>query len=45
MRIIHIMADGSKRDSVRGVIIQNEEFYRVLYGIIQRQKKELSYDI
>ena len=39
MRIIHIMADGSKRDSIKGVVIQSEDFYRVLNGIIEKQKK------
>ena len=40
MNIIHIMADGSVRDSVEGVVIQSEEFYRVLQGVIERQSKE-----
>lgn len=39
MKITHIMADGSKRDSIEGVVIQNEEFYRVLEGIIEKQVK------
>lgn len=39
MKITHIMADGSKRDSVEGVVIQNEPFYRVLQGILEKQKK------
>ena len=39
MRIIHIMADGTTRDSVEGVVIQSEEFYRVMQGIIEKQKK------
>lgn len=38
MKIIHIMADGSTRDSVKGVVIQSEEFYRVLQGIIEKKK-------
>lgn len=38
MKIIHIMADGSTRDSVKGVTIQSEEFYRVLQGIIEKKK-------
>lgn len=36
MNIIHIMADGSKRDSVEGVVIQSEQFYRVLQGILEK---------
>ena len=38
MKIIHIMADGSKRESIKGVVIQSEEFYRVLQGIIEKKK-------
>lgn len=37
MNIIHIMADGSKRETVEGVVIQSEEFYRVLNGIMERK--------
>ena len=37
MKIIHVMADGSTRDSVDGVVIQSEEFYRVLNGIIEKK--------
>lgn len=40
MRIIHIMADGSVRDSIKGVVIQNEEFYRVLQGIKKKGVKQ-----
>lgn len=39
MNIIHIMADGSTRDSIDGVVIQNEQFYEVLKGIIEREEK------
>ena len=38
MQIIHIMADGTTRDSVEGVVIQNEQFYEVLNGIIEKQR-------
>ena len=38
MKIIHIMADGSTRDSVKGVVIQSDDFYRVLQGIIEKKK-------
>ncbi len=38
MKITHIMADGSKRDSIKGVVIQSEEFYHVLHGIIEKKK-------
>lgn len=37
MNIIHIMQDGSKRESIKGVVIQNEEFYRVLQGILEKK--------
>jgi hypothetical protein len=33
------MADGTTRDSVKGVVIKNDEFYRVLQGILEKQKK------
>lgn len=36
MKIIHVMADGSVRDSVKGMVIQNEQFYQVLQGIIEK---------
>lgn len=38
-KIIHIMADGTVRDSVKGVVITNDEFYQVLNGILEKQKK------
>ena len=38
MKITHVMADGSKRESVKGVVIQNEDFYRVFQRIIENQK-------
>ena len=40
MKIIHIMADGSTRDSIEGVVIQNEQFYQVVRGITERQQYE-----
>ena len=39
MNIIHVMADGSVRDSIKGVVITNDDFYRVLQGILDRKKK------
>lgn len=39
MRVIHIMKDGSVRDSIEGVVIPNGEFYRVLQGILEKRKK------
>ena len=40
MKIIHIMADGSTRESIEGIAIQNEEFYRVLNGILEKRGVE-----
>lgn len=37
MRVIHIMADGSKRKSVDGIVIQNEQFYQILRGILEKR--------
>lgn len=38
MKITHVMADGSRRESVKGVVIQSEDFYRVLQRIMENQK-------
>ena len=38
MNIIHIMADGSTRKSIEGVVIQSEEFYQVLRGIMEKKE-------
>ena len=41
MKITPVMADGSKRESVKGVVIQNDDFYRVLQRIMEnRSTKE-----
>ena len=39
MKIIHVMKDGTTRDSVEGVVIQSDQFYQVAHGIIEKQKK------
>ena len=39
MNIIHVMADGSIRESIDGVVITNDQFYRVLQGIIEKQNE------
>lgn len=39
MNIIHIMADGSTRDSVAGMVIQDDQFYRVLHRILSKRGK------
>jgi hypothetical protein len=41
MKIIHIMKDGTVRDSVEGIVIPKGEFYLVLQGIIEKRKKVL----
>ena len=37
MNIIHIMADGTVRQSIEGVVIQSEQFYQVAQGILEKQ--------
>jgi hypothetical protein len=39
MQIIHIMADGTVRDSVDGLVIPKGDFYKVLQGILEKQNK------
>ena len=38
MRIIHIMADGSVKESIEGVVIQNDQFYQVANGILEKRE-------
>lgn len=38
LRIIHIMADGTTRDSVAGVVIKSDQFYQVLHGIVEKRQ-------
>ena len=40
MNIIHIMADGTTRKSIEGVVIQNKQFYQVVQGIIEKRKEK-----
>ena len=40
MKIVHVMADGTKRDSVDGLVIRSESFYQVLNKIMQRRKEK-----
>ena len=42
MNVIHIMADGTVRDSIEGIVIPNGEFYRVLQGIAEKRKQPKS---
>lgn len=37
MEIIHIMADGTVRESVEGVVIPDGPFYQVLQNIIEKK--------
>ena len=39
IRITHIMADGTIRKSVEGVVIKSDQFYQVLQGIMEKRKK------
>lgn len=39
MSVKHIMADGSVRESVKGVTIPNKEFYIVFNEILKKQRK------
>ena len=38
MKITHVMADGSTRSSVEGLVIRSPQFYAVLNGIQQKKK-------
>ena len=40
IKVIHVMKDGTVRDSIKGVVIQNDEFYQVLAGILERKAAE-----
>jgi hypothetical protein len=39
MTITHIMADGSTRQSVEGIVIRDKNFYAVIRGIAEKRKK------
>lgn len=39
MQIIHIMADGTVRDSVEGLVIPKGDFYKILDSILEKQNK------
>ena len=39
MKIIHVMADGTVRDSIEGVVIQSEQFYQVMQNILEKREK------
>lgn len=40
MNIIHIMADGTRRESVEGVVIESEDFYALLQNILDKEKND-----
>ena len=39
MNIIHVMADGTVRESIEGVVIQSDQFYQVLQGIVEKREE------
>lgn len=36
MKVIHIMSDGSIKESIEGTVIENEQFYRVYNEILKK---------
>ena len=40
MNIIHVMKDGTVRNSIEGVVIQSEDFYRVLHGVMEKRSSK-----
>lgn len=42
IRVIHVMKDGTVRDSIEGVMITCDQFYRVLDGIMEKRRKAAS---
>ena len=40
MQIVHIMKDGTVRDSIEGIVIKHSEFYKVYNSILEKQRKE-----
>lgn len=45
MRAVHIMQDGTRRESIEGIVIKDEQFYKILLDIqtnINRRKYEAS---
>ena len=39
MTITHVMADGTVRKSIEGVVIQSDQFYQVVNGILEKRKE------
>ena len=44
MKIIHIMKDGTTRDSLEGFVIPNGDFYHVLRGILEKRRANVGSD-
>lgn len=40
MRVIHIMADGTVKESIEGTVIQSEQFYRLINDIQKKKRSE-----
>ena len=38
--VLHVMKDGTVRDSVKGLVIENEQFYRIYNSIIKKGVKK-----
>lgn len=39
MNIIHVMKDGTIRESVEGIVIRRKEFYEIINNIRLRRKR------
>ena len=37
--IIHVMADGTIRESIDGVVITSDQFYQVANGILEKREE------
>ena len=44
MQIIHVMKDGTTRDSIEGVVIQSEDFYRVIQRLREKNNDKENQD-
>ena len=42
LKIIHIMKDGTVRNSVEGIKIPNRDFYKIVNGIQEKQKRKVN---
>lgn len=39
MNIIHVMKDGTTRDSIEGVVITNDMFYQIAHEILKKKNE------